>query len=696
MAKNKKCDPISNNFNPGPIGPPLPGPPGFGLDISFPEIPLGLPEGIPEDILSWLSRLKFAIPGGGFLQDTLDGLTKKITSIISSVLGYLNVAVGWYLFILAIIELILCIIKVLCAMPKPWSVVKAVKRLIRKCMPIFISICFPFFALLLLLMSLIAILIALIEYIISLIKRLIEQIKKNLAKLKKLYATGRIGQTATVLAIISKLSNLICLFEAIFTFLGAISAILEIITSKWSKILRGCSSKSGPGGDDLDIVCAKFMSNPIEKVSEDLEIWKSRVQSDSGNATIWYMNELYASFPLAPAQLFKVRAEAIYLQNNALIEELKFKNIISENGFPFFPFDKVISKDIDYTLKPYTIDLYITKNPGDGYGLRKIQFTDVTVTYAILDAVTNASALGVQTLTRNDNGYLILSGGASVDGYGYTDHTIDELLRMPAGNAPSVTGYDEYLNIDYSLKINYEALAQYMLITFNCFPSVDAEQAFLEQTFAKAFNFALPDFITVPDIDTAITGLTQCFSTFKSNVSPDTVDTFGTCMEDILNDLLSQANNTYCQMLALSLDKNNMPITIDPEMQFTGEAIKVSVAPTDQSGKTLLDIIGGNTPSAECMASIASKFRGDASFGNISGFSYDGYGNFIADITSEEMGDGYLSVYYDDELIVVMIKPDDLNIQPTFDTTPISYSFIGMGTGVLPANRRDETDTSNG
>lgn len=698
MAKNKKCDPISNNINPGPIGPPLPGPPGFGLDLSFPNIPLNLPQGIPEDILSWLNKLKFGLPGGGFLQDVLDSLTKKITSILSSVLGYLNVAVGWYLFALAIIELILCVIKVLCAMPKPWSVIKAVKRLIRKCMPVFISICFPFFAFLLLLLSLIAILIALIEYIIALIKRLLDQIKKNLNKLKKLYNTGRIGQTATVLAIIAKLSNLICLFEAIFVFLGAISAILEIITSKWSKILRSCSSKSGAGGDDLDIVCAKFMSNPVKKTNEDIEIWESRVQSTSGNASIWYMKEVYVSLPFFPSPSFsKVRAESIYLQSNALIDELKFKNIISENGFPFFPFDKVITKDIDYTLKPYTVDLFITKDPGDGYGIREIQFTDATVTYVTLDAVTNITAIGTAELTRNENGYLMLSGGLSVDGYGYNDHTLEELLHEDGvTSAPLAVGYTEYSDIKYSMKINYEALAQYMLITFNCFPSVDAENAFLEQTFAKAFNFALPDFITVPDVNSAITDLTKCFTTFKANVAPETVDVFGSCAENILNNLLSQANETYCQLLALSLDKTNMPTTIDPEMQFTGEPILVKVAPTDQSGKTLLDIIGGNVPSTACMDSIAEKFRGEVSFGSISKFSYDGYGNFVANITSENMGDGYLSIYYDEELIVVAIKPDDLNQQPSFDATPINYSFIGMGTGMLPANRRDETDTSNG
>ena len=183
MAINVKCDPLNSNFD-APIGPPIPGMPGFSFDVNFPTVPTDWLKGFPEDILNLLKRLKLRMPGGASLQHAVDSLAKGISNILSKMLNYLNLFMGFYMMILAIVEMIVCVIKVLCAFPNPFSVFRAVKRLIRNCLPIFISIVFPYFALLLLLLALIELLIALIEYIINMIKRLINQLLKNFRRLK--------------------------------------------------------------------------------------------------------------------------------------------------------------------------------------------------------------------------------------------------------------------------------------------------------------------------------------------------------------------------------------------------------------------------------------------------------------------------------------------------------------------------------
>ncbi len=718
MPLNPKCDPLVNNVN-SPIGPPLPGLPGFTYDINIPTIPMPDLDGIPEDILNLLRRLKLKLPGGGLLQDLVDSLAKTVAKILSSLLGYLNAFLGIYFFVLALIELILCVIKVLCAFPKPWSVIRAVKRLLRKCIPLFIQICFPFFALLLLLLNLIAILIALIEYIIQMILRLIKQLLKNLKKLYNI--TIRQYNPNAALAIISKLANLLCLFEQIFTFLGAVFSILELITSIWDKSLKVCSGGGGSGtrGPDDDDVCAPFMKNPIVQTNDNIEIWKSRVGSAVGE--LWFCNEVYGiPFPpgIFPAgTMTKLRNEVIYFKDDALIEELKFYNMITYGGFPFFPFDSTITKDTEYSLKPYFLDMTITCDPLDGYGSRAISFEDVTVTYVATEATATVVA-SVPTNVTDANGFLSLSGGTVINDVNLNGQTIDYVVGQRANTAsgrfnPSITGSGSYVsitNITYDLKVNYEALAQYTLITMSCLPSVEVEQNFLNVTFDKAFNFTLPDFVTLPDIEGASNDLQKCMSDYRTNITIDTTEVFGNCMTNIMDKLYIQASNTYCQLLQASLDVYNMQKAIVPDLQFIKNPIDITITPKDQNGRTLLDLIGGFTPPASCMNNLADKFKGEATLGSVSKFSYDGYGNFIAELTSDIGGDGLLSLYFDDNLIVTAIRPDDPSVKPQINSTPISYTFIdatgimfvdgygsvdGYGKGMLPSSRRNETDAAN-
>jgi hypothetical protein len=118
MALNVKCDPLNSNFD-APSGPAIPGMPGFSFDVNFPTIPTDWLKGFPENITELLNRLKLRMPGGGILQDVVKNLAQSISSILSKMLSYLNLFMGFYMMILAIVEMIVCVIKVLCAFPNP-------------------------------------------------------------------------------------------------------------------------------------------------------------------------------------------------------------------------------------------------------------------------------------------------------------------------------------------------------------------------------------------------------------------------------------------------------------------------------------------------------------------------------------------------------------------------------------------------
>lgn len=703
MVQNPKCSPLEYNVN-VPSGPPLPGTPGFSFDINFPTAPLPSLSGIPEDIISWLNRLKLKLPGGGVLQKYVDSLAAKISDILATLLGYLNAFMGILMFVMAIIKLILCIIKTLCAFPTPWAVIRSIKRLLRECIPLFISICFPYFAWLILLLSLIEILLALIEYIIMMIIRLIKQIIKNIKRIIGLITSSR-GPNAA-LAVLAKLANLMCLFQMIFEFLAVIFGILEIITKQWSEILKVCSDGDpGPNGErgpDDDQVCAEFMKNPIIQTDADIEIYKSRVGGVDGY--IWYCNQIFGQIIAVPQTITTVRPEAIYLFDDALIDSLKFSNMILYNDFPFFPFDKVITKDIQKRLKPYFVDLFVTCDPGDGYGSRKIQVDDVTVTYVTKSAIKTVTS-SIPGIVVNNNGYLILSGGATSNDPYFNGRTLETLLGQKEKASPNRgeplygDGYEiSFSNIEYNLKINYDALAAYNLITMGCFPSIQLEKSVLNASFGKVFNFALPDFVTLPDVGGAIDDLTVCFNTYVQNMTLDTTDTFQTCMLNIMNKLNDDAINTFCQLLQASIDIYSTQLTLSTDLQFVNNPIIITITPKDQAGRTLLDLIGSFVPPVGSIDScLASKFVGQATFGTVESFSYDGYGNFIANLNSDTAGDGYVNILFDGDMIKQIIKPADPSSPPSIIDYSLPYTFIGSNIvdGYISATRRDETDNGN-
>jgi hypothetical protein len=693
MTQNPKCSPLENNINIKP-GPPLPGQQGFGFDLNLGLPQPALSDGIPEDIISWIRKLRFKLPGLGALQSYVDSLTQTVTKILSDLLSYLNVFLGFFLFALAIIELIMCIINVLCSLPNMWATIKAVKKLIRKCLPLFISICFPYFALLNLLLSLLAILLALIEYIILMIRRLIEQIIKNL---KKLYTALTKGNTAAGLAIVNKIANLLCLFEQIFMFLEIIFAIFELITTAWSKTIKGCARKGSAGADD-STVCSEFLSDPTSQDVVDPEIHVTRTASSNGK--LWYCKQAYGSYSFLPTSSGEIRKELVYLFDNSLVTDLKFNNIIKSNGFTFFPFDKVITPALDLTKKPYLVDLSVMANPGDGNGTRLIQIKDITVTTVTTTAQKEVISFsgGSQVVNQTDvDGILVLSGGSSVDTLGYNGRTIEQILRgSEAQPTPDVgtSAYLEFTGISHALKANYNALAEYQLITMNCFPSIGEEQAMLEATFPKGLTTVIPDYVTPPDIGKAIERLQGAFNTYRGGIDEDTTNKFGADLENIMNDLQTEASNSYCQSISAMMNETSMTISLNPDLQFINNDIQVGVIPTDVSGRTFSDMIGSFTPPAACLNSLADKFKAEATFGKSSNFVYDGYGQFVSNISSDKAGSGEVKVYFDGNQIVTIIKTDTMDIQPVIDSSGKPYTFIGFDSNNAGAPRRDEGDTS--
>ncbi len=136
------CEPIDVGdivippLPPGFGGLPVPQLPGF--DIPFPSLPI-------EDLLALFNNLNMILPPGILKPHLSSGFSKNVLDAILSLLEKFMPFLMLYTFFMPILNMILCIIEVLCSINNPFKLIKALIRLFRVCIPEFLSL-FPFFA----------------------------------------------------------------------------------------------------------------------------------------------------------------------------------------------------------------------------------------------------------------------------------------------------------------------------------------------------------------------------------------------------------------------------------------------------------------------------------------------------------------------------------------------------------------------
>jgi hypothetical protein len=123
---------------------------------------------------------------------------------------------------------------------------------------------------------------------------------------------------------------------------------------------------------------------------------------------------------------------------------------------------------------------------------------------------------------------------------------------------------------------------------------------------------------------------------------------------------------------------------LDTDVQFTTRPIKATVTLNDPGGNN----VARNMPET-CQGDIADKLKGTVTLGEISKFSYDPAGVFVAEITSEATGEGELSVSFNNKVFSKIEVVDGLS---QINENILTYTFIEAVTD--PAVRRDESDVA--
>jgi hypothetical protein len=774
------CDPNSNSFDlqdPGP-GPSIPG---LGLPFSFPKIPfpdLKIPTGIPEDILDLIERLFALFPAGIRFEVNADALMSGVWDALASLFNQLAPFLAWYKFIQALLEIILCIIDVLCALLSPWALVKAMIRLFKRCLPNFLSM-FPWLALLIMILALILLLIALVEYIILVILAYIQQIIENI---KVLLRAITVADADAIFAAVTKFSNLLCLIEQLFAILLAVAALFAIIKPLMGIAGRSVCAKGDScctedfcptfieqGGLDRTVVSrtGKFIYHrrlePIRPddpdgllsflnitgwpaireerwqfvdddpngeaeaapsaISDELLIERSEAQADT-EAAADALNALSGNSPVN----VELDAGGEIIQETQ-IDKFKFLDIITpspEFGFTYWPDNEVYENNANLIRVPYLMDMNISVDPrefGQDFDFGGPRFFNIRniivhrrptvfpINWKNEQPIPNPGIFGQLLSTvfgsANVSGAIQLVGGEVYEYNGedgYTPYlisgqiaTLENFIHQETKEVEDYPSRDDgyYItDVQYAFRYNHEVLVDKKLIGLMCTPSASVETAAVNAEFDDLRSTLdkvgdLPDVGSLTPDRTNGTGALGCLARsltdFRQAINEENALKFQANAIACLEDLKGQAEDFYCRGALAAADRYRSDFEIDPDLQFIKREIDVTITLRDRTGTQLAVSIPESV--AEC---IAEALTATPTFGEITSFEYDGYGAFVAKLTSDKAGKGELRAFISGEVFAEVINRDNDDVTSEIIERVLSYEFIDKTSFVYRRNQGDD------
>jgi hypothetical protein len=710
------CSPSDVSITP-PVGPSGPSIPGFGdpFALSIPNIN-PFPAGFPEDLLDLFNKLQMLIPSGA-LKPTLSlNFGKDIFDAILKLMDQFLPFLMLYKFFLPILNIILCIIEVICVIPDPFRLPGAIIKLFTVCIPAFLAL-FPIFALIIMIIALILLILALIEYIILKILELILLILRNIAMLTAAFQEGSING---VLAIAQKLGATLCIFQNLFVLLAIIAIVIQIIKDILGMVF------AIPPCDDGDTTSSTACCNA--------EVCPGVVKGPFSGTTgvLSYLPgvSVETDVELPPPEEFlkvPIRTESWQFYDFGQISnaDKQFVNIINSPditpdpltySFPFFkpvffPMALTYTNKVTASQAPYAVDLRLFYNPaqwGRGGQARFIRFKDCIVSVTPTATLNNFENLPVPIPT----GVISIVGGVGYEDDGVTplfgfDPFLPALPIIPEVPAnlenflhkPTVIADDfeedgvTLTNIEYTFKPNTKALIGAGIITPSCDPLVALNKNFVNNVLAGDIALRTQDLKDIlnspnfPNPDEAQQCLSTALAGLRSDLTPNGVANFQTTALLCLNKLKDDSNNALGTLIGLGFDSCTSSFTATPTLQFTSKPIAVKVDLKERNGLP----IATNLPPIVA-AGLSTRIKPHLTFGEITNFNYDGYQSFTADLTSDEPGKGQIMISFDNNVLCTNVMSP-----PSHTLQVVEYEFVYApvtGPSDTTKPRRDEGDLS--
>ena len=245
------------------------------LNIPFPSVPI-------EDLTSIFNSLSFILPPGTLKPHLQPNLFNDVYGAVSTLLEGFAPFLMLYKFFLPVLNLILCIIEVLCSLLNPFALGSAISKLFRECIPSFLSI-FPAFAIPIMILSLLLLILTLVDYLITRIVSMIDVILANLVILGK--AASRLDNDS-IIEIVKKIGDLLCTLQGLFVILGVITTIVQIIKAILSLgfNIPPCDSSNGSASPCCSPeFCPDFIKNNSDMIHNTGNfLYYNEVGRDSG------------------------------------------------------------------------------------------------------------------------------------------------------------------------------------------------------------------------------------------------------------------------------------------------------------------------------------------------------------------------------------------------------------------------------
>ncbi len=692
------CEPISEADI---IVPPLP--PGFGgltvpqlepFDLSLFALPI-------EDLLDLFNKLNMLLPTGILKPHLSADFSKGIFEAILSLLQQFMPFLMAYSLLMPILNMILCIIEILCAINNPVKLVKGLVRLFRVCIPSFLSI-FPWFAIILMILALLLLILALIAYLIQRIIALIKQIIANIMMLANAIASA---DNDSVIAITIKLGDLLCIFQNLFVLLGVIFLIFNLIEKLLNLSFKLPPCDDADSSDDgccTPDVCPSFIKNQKE------------ISSSKGSLQ-YFNNVIQTGGILGPVIL---RQSSFQLYDASAPVPLAFNNITHAYDLPagvsnvFFPEGETYTANTTPNSVPYTVEVRFFYDPAlfgrtDVLGARFIRVKNCIVLKQPIDGVIDYQGHIIAPF----NGTLTIAGGLAWEDDGIkavklapTDDasaTLNTIIALPdtTTTSPILTPAGGILfdQITYTLTTNHIVLISKSLITIGCHPDVASNKNAMNDTLGKQLNTvgeALKG-LKIPDVQGAQDCVLNAVAAFKKSVSVETAAQLQTTVVNCLTDLQNQTNKAIEDVVNIGADPYKSTFALDVAIQFTTKPIQVSVALNESGGNSITNNLPG-----EVAAKLAANITADITLGDIGKFTYDGSSQFVAPLTSKISGNGKVKISYNGNSISVLDNPTDTTQPITVSITELLYTFvqspsIAVGAGSEAGEvRRDESDVA--
>lgn len=713
------CDPNSSNLSVVPgIGIPIPG---FGIPISPIQLPipnLNLPN--LDNVLELINSIEAIFPGLVY-KPNLDDTTNSILTALSSIFNQIAPFLGLYNFIQAAFNMVSCIIEVLCALKNPFRLIKAIRRLFRRCAVDFMKL-FPFLAILAMIIALLLLIITLIEYIINAVEKIIKDLLANIETLSR-GLTLQDDDSVTATAV--KIAQLLCFIENLLSVLIAIGAIISVINAlagKKGNALCGGGRGRGfnvPTVDDSgccnESICPIWLQdNPegIPGLSGTL-IYYRRINTNL-QSILGISHGASLQFNLPPQ-----RSESWQFVDSSSGQLYSFVDIITpidtELGNDWWPDSATFTKNTKPVKAPYTVDLTLRNfdpgsfNTSDVNGARDFNIKNLIVTQRPYVGVEDYKNELDETF--NTTGTLVLGGGLVYEIFSDDSDGVPYLINGRQATLETFIHHDPILGliptvddgyyvdeIEFTLKINHPILLSYDLITLGCIPEV-AQERYVANVTVESLGFdavsvklpaPLPDALGTFDCASA------ALQKLRTSVSAENAAIFQAELNDCLNKFKDDTLNAYCGVLRAAVSIYETKAILDTDIQFTSRSINVSVQLKDPNDT----VISFNIPDS---CHIEGLLDGYASLGSLSNFTYDGYSTFNADITSPIAGDGELTVSFDNNFFQTVTNPVSDDEVSSIAIDVLDYTFISdtviakdSGASTMEAvPRRDESDISN-